>query len=341
MARRRGSLEPPAAGPVFRPIQKSSSGMNVATGILLKVVSVVLFTMMSTLIRAAGQKFPLGQVVFFRSFFAIIPVVAYYAWRRQLYSVVATKRPLGHLGRGTQGIGAMFVNFAALARLPLMDATAISFASPLITVALAAMILKERVRRYRWTAVAIGFAGVIVMMWPYLDIWGAFAMGSTARMIGAVCALTGAFLNAGTVIQTRRLTTSETTSAIVFYFSLICSIAGLATLPFGWLPVSPLEGLMLIMIGIIGGMSHLLLTESYRHAPASAIAPFDYTAMIWAFLFGYFVFGELPTIYVYVGAVVVVGCGLFVVWRERRLSGDEVKASAIEASPVTAPIKTP
>jgi drug/metabolite transporter (DMT)-like permease len=307
---------------------------------LLKVLSVILFAMMSTLIRAAGQKFPLGEVVFFRSAFAIVPVVIYYAWRNELHSVVATRRPFGHMGRGVQGICAMFVNFAALARLPLMDATAISFASPLMTVALAALILKERVRRYRWTAVAIGFGGVIVMMWPYLDIWNIVNVGSAERTAGALCALIGACLNAGTVIQTRRLTMSETTSSIVFYFSLICALAGLATLPFGWLATSMAEFVMLVMIGVIGGMSHLLLTESYRHAPASVVAPFDYTAMLWAFILGYFVFGELPSIFVYVGAAVVVACGLFVFWRERQLGADEVKASAFEGSPVTAPVKT-
>ena len=314
--------------------------MNVATGILLKVLSVLLFGIMSTLIRAAGQKFPLGEIVFFRSAFAIVPVVIFYAWRRELASVVLTRRPLGHAGRGFQGICAMFVNFAALARLPLMDATAISFASPLITVAMAALILKERVRRYRWSAVSIGLVGVIVMIWPYLDIWGTFYVGSTERTIGAICALTGAFLNAGTVIQTRRLTMSETTSSIVFYFSLICALAGLATLPFGWLPITFAEGVMLVMIGVIGGLSHILLTESYRHAPASVVAPFDYTAMLWAFVLGYFVFGELPSLFVYVGAVIVVGCGLFVLWRERQL-GAQIKASAFEGSPVVGPVKTP
>lgn len=315
--------------------------MNIASGIFLKIVSIVLFSLMSTLIRAAGQKFPLGEVVFFRSACAILPVVAFYAWKGELYSVVATRRPLGHLGRGTQGICAMFVNFAALARLPLMDATAISFASPLITVAMAALILKERVRRYRWSAVALGFAGVIVMMWPYLDVWGTFAIGARERMIGALCAITGAFLNAGTVIQTRRLTMSETTASIVFYFSLICSIAGLATLPFGWLPMSATEALMLVMIGVIGGMSHLLLTECYRYAPASVVAPFDYTAMLWAFLLGYFVFGELPSVFVYVGAAIVIACGLFVLWREKALGAAQIKASSIEGSPVAAPVKTP
>jgi len=263
--------------------------MNIGTGIALKLVSILLFSLMSTLIRAAGQKFPLGEVVFFRSAFAILPVVIFYAWRRELASVVITRRPFGHLGRGLQGIAAMFVNFAALARLPLMDATAISFASPFLTVMLAALVLKEKVRRYRWSAVAAGLIGVIVMVWPYLDIQGTFTLGTTERTIGAICALVGAFLNAGTVIQTRRLTESETTSSIVFYFSVICAIAGLATLPFGWLAITLTDFVMLSMIGIIGGMSHLFLTECYRHAPASVVAPFDYTAMIWAFLLGYFV----------------------------------------------------
>jgi drug/metabolite transporter (DMT)-like permease len=315
--------------------------MNIGTGIALKLVSILLYSLMSTLIRAAGQKFPLGEVVFFRSAFAIVPVVIFYAWRRELASVVITRRPFGHLGRGLQGIAAMFVNFAALARLPLMDATAISFASPFLTVMLAALVLKEKVRRYRWSAVAVGLIGVIVMVWPYLDIQGTFTLGTTERTIGAICALVGAFLNAGTVIQTRRLTESETTSSIVFYFSLICALAGLATLPFGWLAITPTDFIMLSMIGIIGGMSHLFLTECYRHAPASVVAPFDYTAMIWAFLLGYFVFGELPSIYVYVGSAIVVACGLFVLWRERQINAAEIKAAALEGSPVAGEVKTP
>ncbi|HWM49383.1 MAG TPA: DMT family transporter [Xanthobacteraceae bacterium] len=304
--------------------------MNLATGISLKLASVLLFAMMSALIRLAGQKFPLGEIVFFRSAFAILPVVLIYAWRRELAAAVITRRPLGHLARGSQGILGMFLNFAALARLPLMDATAISFASPLITVAMAALILKERVRIYRWSAVSVGFAGVIVMLWPYLDVWGMFYVGSTERTIGALCALAGAISNAGTVIQTRRLTDTETTSSIVFYFSLICAVAGLCTLPFGWLATTPAEFLMLAMIGIIGGLSHILLTESYRYAPASLVAPFDYTAMLWAFVLGYVMFGELPTLFVYFGAAIVVACGLFVLWRERQLG---VKRSRVLEGP--------
>jgi drug/metabolite transporter (DMT)-like permease len=293
--------------------------MNIVTAVILKLISVLLFAAMSALIRICGQTFPLGEVVFFRSAFALVTVVLVYAWRRELWAAVYTRRLPGHVLRGAQGIGGMFLNFAALSRLPLMDATAISFASPLITVAMAAVILKEKVHAFRWTTVVIGFAGVVVMLWPYLDIWGMVEVGSGARTVGAICAIVGAVSNAGTVIQTRRLTDTETTSSIVFYFSLICTIAGLCSWPFGWASPSPKEFVMLAMIGVLGGLSHILLTESYRDAPASVVAPFDYTAMLWAFLLGYFIFGELPSAHVYFGAGIVIACGLVVIWRERKL----------------------
>ncbi len=302
--------------------------MNIPFAIAIKLVSVLLFAVMSTLIRAAGAKFPLGEIVFFRSAFAVLPVFVVYAARGRLLAAITTTRPFGHLGRGVMGIASMFLNFAALARLPLMDATAISFAAPLITVVLAALLLNEHVRAHRWSAVSVGFVGVIVMLWPYLDIWSLFYVGSPARTVGAICAMIACFTNAGTVIQTRRLTDSETTASIVFYFSLICGLAGLATVPFGWVMPSAPEFLMLAMIGILGGLSHLLLTESYRYAPASLVAPFDYTAMIWAFLLGYAVFGELPSIFVFVGAMIVVACGLFVIWREHKFGVERLRPDA-------------
>lgn len=285
----------------------------------LKLISALLFAAMSALVRLLGDVAPVGQMVFFRSAFAIVPVVVIYAFRGELASAVRTSRPLGQLGRGSLSVCGMFSNFSALTRLPLADATAISFASPLITVALAAVILKERVRVYRWTAVIVGFFGVIVMLIPHFELshYAAAGVASTAA-VGSLLALTSAVCNAGTVIQTRRLTQSETTSSIVFYFSLICTLAGLCTLPFGWLMPSLGELVMLALIGIIGGLSHILLTESYRYAATSLVAPFDYTSMVWAFLLGYFVFGELPSAFVYAGAAVVVACGLFVLWRERR-----------------------
>jgi drug/metabolite transporter (DMT)-like permease len=293
--------------------------MNFRLAISIKLLSVLLFAMMSSLVRYVGETVPLGQVVFFRSAFAIIPVMVIYAWRGELGAALRTGRPLGHVTRGLIAVVSMFLNFAALARLPLVDATAISFAAPFITVALAALILKEPVRIYRWSAVVVGFVGVVVMLWPYLNVGELIAAGSTASTVGAACAVTAAFTNAGATIQTRRLTDSETTASIVFYFSLICTLAGLVSLPFVWSTPTAAELAALVAIGVIGGLSHLLLTESYRWAPASMVAPFDYVQLLWAYLFGYVLFGEIPTGYVYAGAAIVAGSGLFVIWRERQL----------------------
>jgi drug/metabolite transporter (DMT)-like permease len=308
--------------------------MNIVRAILLKLVSTVMFALMSALVRSLGEIVPVGQIVFFRSAFAILPVVIIYAYRRELGAAVRTGRPLGHLGRGLISMFGMFLNFAALARLPLVDATAITFASPLITVAMSALFLNEQVRIYRWSAVIVGFVGVLVMLWPYLDLVTLVAASSTASTIGAMCALGSAFTNAGSVIQTRRLTDSETTSSIVFYFSLSCAVAGLATLPFGWHQPTLGEFIALASIGVLGGLSHIVLTESYRYAPASVVAPFDYLAMLWAFVLGYAVFGEIPTIHVYIGSGIVAAAGLFVIWRERQRGIERVRTSAIEGPPV-------
>ncbi len=306
--------------------------MKVAHAILIKMLSVLLFAVMSVLVRWLGDRVPLGQVVFFRSAFAILPVLAIFAVRGELAAAVRTERPFGHIGRGMISVAGMFLNFAALARLPLADANALSFASPLITVALAALVLGETVRVYRWSAVAVGFAGVLVMLWPYLDIGHMTA--STAATIGAACAVAAAFTNAGSVIQTRRLTDSETTSSIVFYFSLICALFGAVTLPFAWHSPTWPELVALIATGFIGGISHIFLTESYRYAAASVVAPFDFMAMLWAFLFGYLIFDEVPTTYVFAGSAIVAASGLFVIWRERQRGIERIRTSAIEGPPV-------
>jgi drug/metabolite transporter (DMT)-like permease len=287
---------------------------------------------MSTLVRWVSADVPVGEVVFFRSAFAIIPVVLIFAWRRELMTAVRTGRPFGHVTRGLLGVIGMFLSFAALARLPLAEVTAIGFAAPLITVALAALILHERVRVYRWSAVAVGFVGVIVMLAPHLDA-GRVA-GSPAQTLGALLALTNAFTSAGSTIQTRRLTGSETNSAIVFYFSVICAVGGLMSLPFGWVAPSAPQLLALVVIGFLGGVGHLLMTESFRLAPASLVAPFDYTSILWAFLLGYLVFGEVPASLVFVGAGIVSAAGLFVIWRERQLGLERARTMA-SGPPVT------
>jgi len=287
----------------------------------LKLISALLFAAMSALVRQLGDVAPVGQMVFFRSAFAIVPVVVIYAFRGELASAVRTSRPLGQLGRGSLSVCGMFSNFSALTRLPLADAMAISFASPLITVALAAVILKERVRIYRWSAVIVGFIGVLVVLAPHLS--GdelTIAMASATSVGGVIYAIAGSITNAGTMIQTRLLTQSETTSSIVFYFSLICAIAGLVTWPFGWIAPTGREFLILACIGFLGGTGHIVLTESYRHAAASVVAPFDYTSMILALILGYVMFGETPTVMIVIGSAIIAAAGLFVIWRERQLA---------------------
>ena len=184
----------------------------------------------------------------------------------------------------------------------------------------AAVVLKERVRIYRWSAVLVGFAGVIVMLVPHFDVgYYAAAGAGTAAAAGSLFAITSAVCNAGTVIQTRRLVQSETTPSIVFYFSLVCAIAGAVTLPFAWHTPTGSELVALIALGVLGGIAHIFLTESYRFATASVVAPFDYSSMLWALMLGYWLFGELPSALVYVGGAIVAGAGLFVIWRERAL----------------------
>jgi drug/metabolite transporter (DMT)-like permease len=293
--------------------------MNLLKAIGFKLISALLFAAMSALVRLLGNETPVGQLVFFRSACAIPPVLLIYAIRGELASALYTRRPFGQLGRGMLSVFGMFTNFSALTRLPLADATAISFASPLFTVALAVLILKERVRIYRWSAVLVGFVGVIVMLIPHFDMGHYAGAAGTTAAVGSLFAMASAVCNAGTVIQTRRLVQSETTPSIVFYFSVVTAIAGALTLPFAWHTPSSSELLALIALGVFGGIAHIFLTESYRFATASVIAPFDYSSMLWALLLGYWVFGELPSALVYAGAIIVAGAGLFVIWRERQL----------------------
>lgn len=295
--------------------------MNTGKGITLKLVSAVLFAVMSALIRYLGARYPIGEVVFFRSAFAVVPVVLVYAWRGELAAAVRTENPLGQASRGALSIVGMFCNFGALARLPLIEANAIGFSSPLIGVALAALVLKERVRIYRWSAVIVGFVGVLVVLAPHLS--GdelALVAASATGLSGVIYAIAGSVTNAGTMIQTRHLTKSERTSSIVFYFSVICALSGLVTLPFGWVAPSATELVALAAIGFLGGTGHIFLTESYRYASASVVAPFDYTSMVWALILGYVMFGEMPTVMIVLGSAIIAGAGLFVIWREHQLA---------------------
>jgi len=303
--------------------------MNIVKAVSFKIASTLMFAVMGAQVRYLGGTYPEGQVAFFRSMFALIPILVVFGWRGQLKGALRTERPSDHLLRGVFSVIGTFCTFAALARIPIADFTAIAFASPLITVIFAALFLKEKVHAYRWSAVAFGFCGVILMLTPYARDHAAL----TASMaIGLLFALTNAFTAGGASIQIRRLTATETTSSIVIFMTLLVLLVSLLTAPFGWrMPATWQDVAILAGIGIAGGLGQIFFTDSYRFAPASFLAPFDYTAMLWAFLLGYWFFGEVPTLYVVIGAVVVASAGIFVILRERYLGLKRLRDTPVAA----------
>ena len=300
-------------------------------GIALKVASAFVFSLMSMSVKLQAEAFPIAQLVFFRSFFALAVLLFWLALLGQFPHALRTSRPFGHLTRSIIGSFGMFLGFASLALLPLADATALGFVAPLMTVALASVFLGESVRVYRWSAVAFGFLGVVVMLWEHLGVGAERAGG-----LGVGLALGGAACSAFATIVTRRLVTTEETGAIVFYFSLMTTIVGVFALTAAviWRPEWPGATMMmaqawiapsfggfaaLAAIGMLGGVGQILTTQSFRYADASIIACFDYTSMIFAVALSLVVFGDAPTVHVLIGSAIVALAGLFVIWREHRL----------------------
>ncbi len=291
---------------------------NPMKGIFLKVASVTVFLCMSTLIKAAGKDIAAGQITFLRSFFAMVPILAFLAFQGQLRAAFRTSDPWGHLKRGFVGILSMGFSFYGLVRLPLPEAIAINYAMPLIVIVIAALVLKEHVGIYRWTAVLVGLAGVVIITWPRLTLFREGGLGTT-EALGAMAVLMSATLGACAMVLVRKLILTERTSTIVLYFSLSASVFSLATLPFGWSPISLGALGLLALAGFCGGVAQLLLTASYRYADVSTIAPFEYTSIVLGIAVGYFLFDDVPTSAMLTGTAIVVSAGIFVVLREHRL----------------------
>ena len=299
-------------------------------GVLLKIGATLAFAVMAALIKVTAPTYPVSEIVFFRSIFAMATLAAWLVAQGEWPGALRTARPLGHIGRSLAGAGGMFGNFLALAFLPLAVATAFTFVTPLIIALLASILLGEAVRPARVTAVAAGLAGVLVMLSG--DLGG--GAGGDGAATGAAVALFGAAAAAIAVIQTRRLTRSEATGAIVFYFSAVTAIVSLvilvaATLMSGSVPLAASQNFVmpdaaafavLAAVGLLGGCGQIMMTHCYRFADASVIAAFDYTAMIWAAALGYLLFGEVPTLRVLAGAGIVVAGGVALLARERAMS---------------------
>ena len=287
--------------------------MSPLRGILLIITAVSLFVVMGSLVKAA-DRIPAGQAVFFRAFCALPVIVAWLAWRGELVTGLRVTRWQNHAVRALAGSCAMGLGFLGLKLIPLPEATAIRFATPILILVFAALILKERIRLIRVSAVIVGLVGVTIIMWPRLS----FDMGDLA-LIGAVATLASAALAALAQIFLKTMAGTEKTTAIVFWFSLTASCLSLMTLPFGWVMPMGVEWVFLIGAGLIGGAGQVLITSSYRYAEASTLAPFIYVSMIWALIIGYFVFGEVPTVEMLFGAALVIAAGLGIAWRERQL----------------------
>ncbi|MBX3581325.1 MAG: DMT family transporter [Rhizobiaceae bacterium] len=299
---------------------KSSHGLtqNALLGIGLKMASVSVFVGMSSFIKAAGQ-LPPGQLVFFRSFFAIIPVLIYLAYQGELRAAIYTRRPFGHIARGVIGVCSMGLSFFALTRLPLPEAVTINYAQPLFVVMFSALFLGEVVRGYRWSAVIVGLVGVVIVSWPKLSLVSGGASLGSDELAGVIAAFCAAAVSAVAMLQVRSLVSTEKSAVIVIWFSLTASVVGLMTLPFGWKTPDMWQATFLVSAGFCGGIAQIFMTEAYRHAEASTVAPFEYTSIVLAIVVGYLVFEERPTVHIIVGGAIVIAAGIFIVWRERQL----------------------
>ncbi|HUO98936.1 MAG TPA: DMT family transporter [Rhizomicrobium sp.] len=288
---------------------------NTPRAIALKLGQTLAFSLMYAAIKLAGDV-PIGQVVFFRGFFALAPLFAWTFFTVGPVAAVATKRPRYHIVRGVIGVTSMFTNFTALKLLPLATVTAFGFMSPIFAVVLAAIFLGEHVGRFRWTAVLVGFAGVLLMIEPH----GGLASLAALRLSkGVTYALMFSFLSAVVVVWIRQMSATERAEAIVFYFMAACAAVGAIVMAFDHVPMTVSMVFWLVLCGFLGGIGQLLMTYSYRFGEPSLLAPFDYISMIWAMLLGWFVFGEMPEAMVLAGAGVVIVSGIFIAWREHRL----------------------
>lgn len=282
-------------------------------GIALRLLATLLFSLMSLSVRVASVEAPVGQVVFWRSAIALVPVLAYLAWRGQLPNGLRTQHPLSHAKRSLYGCAAMFFSFLAIAHLPLALATALSFLAPLIVVPVAVALLGERPGLVVVGATTLGFAGVGMMLWPAMS-GPELAVGTLIGVgAGLGCAITTALAKT----EMKRLTATEAPAAIAFYFAIICTAAGLATWPLGWADVGPTAFAALLASGIFGGFAHIAMTEAVARAPISTLAPFEYTAMIWALIFDVLIFAIWPEPISMIGGLLIVVASVCVVFSDR------------------------
>lgn len=276
-------------------------------GISARLGAVVALGIMFALVKLASTRgVNIVENVFYRQLLALPIVIAWIAMGPG-WSALRTQRPGAHVVRMILGLTAMSFNFGAMILLPLAEATVIGFTVPMFATLLAAAVLGEKAGLPRWSAVVLGFIGVLIVVQPghaHIEPWG------------AAVALTGALLTAGVTIQIRQLGATEDAATTVIWFTL-SSLIPLSVLMiwFGQMH-DPMTWLILLAIGLSGGVAQLCLTAALRLAPVAVVMPMDYTALLWATLWGFVLFGALPSPWTWVGAPIIIASGLIIVWRE-------------------------
>lgn len=282
-------------------------------GISLRVSATFFFTLMVLFIKWLADEIPVGQVVFFRSAFALIPLVLFLMWTREFPSGLKTKRPGSHVARCILGCLAMFASFASLKYLPLSHASIIGYMAPILAVVLAGILLKESVSSARWFGVLFGFLGMLVLILPTASS----ADVDLTYLTGVGLALAMAVLTAGAKIQIRSLALTENAGAIAFYFALTCTLAGLATLPFDWATPNWNQLGLLVCTGFAGGIAHILMTLSYQYSEISKLAAFEYLALVFAVIADALFFDILPEPAFYAAATCIVCATLVVALKDK------------------------
>ncbi|AWB07084.1 EamA family transporter (plasmid) [Azospirillum humicireducens] len=297
---------------------------GVRSGVMLRLLSAGLFVVMSLFVRLATVEAPIGQIVFYRSAFALPPIVAYLMWRRQFPKALKTRQPIGHMKRNLYGGAAMVLSFISLAYLPLALATALGFLAPLLAVPAAMLFLRERPGAVAIGAALTGFAGVVLMLAPAFD--GPRLDHDT--IIGVAAGLAMAVATAAGRVEIKTLTATEAPGTIAFYFAVLCALGGLASWPFGWITPTGHALAYLVAAGISGGLAHITMTEAMARASVSTQAPFDYTAMLWALILDAVIFGLLPSPVSLAGAFVIAASALVIPLSARFTARSEALESA-------------
>jgi len=266
-----------------------------------------MFSIVDVLAKWLATDYPINQIVFFRMLFGLLPALYLLLQNTPHNVVLSTTRPLTHLWRAATGLGAMGLFFYALPLMPLADAVAISFTKPLLVTILAIPLLGEKLDRHRLIVVVTGFIGVLVIADP---------TGNFENWKGPAIAFGSAVCFSLSMITVRKLSKTESTAYIVFIYTAAATLVSGLTLFFAWQKPDDKALLLFFILGVIGGIGQLLMTAAFRHSAAIVIAPFSYTAILWASLFGFLIWGETVSATTFIGGAMIIGSGLYLFQRE-------------------------